>query len=328
MEIRSLYTFLAIVNHRSFVEAGKAVGLSPSGVSLQIRALEQQVGIALFDRSTRPPKLTADGQNLVNRARELIDVWERMTGEVSFARATGILELGALQTVVDGILPSALSRLRSKHPHLEFRLITALSNELEPSVERGSLDVAVVTQPPTILPGLRWEPFCTEPLMVVAPRSASGTTDQQLLEELPYICFRRTTRAAWIAQSVDDELNRRGINLRPQMEVGTLDGIFKLVENGLGVSIVPRRRVANPFPPGIVAVPFGDPPVSRTLGLLYRDDNPRRQFIGDLYDALMSASEAEGPPQAAPAGPVVRRGKAEAAGASGRRPRRLSRSTR
>ena len=69
MDVKSLYTLLAIVDHRSFAAAGKAVGLSPSGVSLQMKGLEGELGQRLFDRSARPPQLTAEGRLFARRAR-------------------------------------------------------------------------------------------------------------------------------------------------------------------------------------------------------------------------------------------------------------------
>ena len=91
MEIKTLYTLLAIVDHRSFSEAGKAVGLSASGVSLQIKSLEAEFGVTLFDRSTRPPTLTWDGQAFVSRARELLDVWEDLSHGLAKDTLAGIL---------------------------------------------------------------------------------------------------------------------------------------------------------------------------------------------------------------------------------------------
>ena len=79
MDIKALRTLQAIVDHRSFAAAGKAVGLSPSGVSLQMKGLEGDLGQALFDRSARPPQLTAEGRLFARRAREALEVWERLS---------------------------------------------------------------------------------------------------------------------------------------------------------------------------------------------------------------------------------------------------------
>ncbi len=287
MEIKTLYTLLAIIDHRSFSEAGKAVGLSASGVSLQIKSLEAEFGVTLFDRSTRPPTLTWDGQAFVNRARELLDVWEDLNHGLAKDSLAGILHLGAVPTLVSGVLPIALGRLRRKCPDLQIRLTTGLSHELEALLIRGSLDAALVTQAAQVREDLTWSAFGSEPLQVIAPRNVEGTTDREILQSGPFIRFKRS---AWVGRLIDDALRRFGIEVIPGMEVDTLEGIFGLVANGLGVSVVPRRNLARPFPPDVKVVPFGDPVVSRSLGILQRFENPRAHFVQQLHEALAGVS--------------------------------------
>ena len=76
------------------------------------------------------------------------------------------------------------------------------------------------------------------------------------------------------------------------MEVDSLEGIFSLVAHGLGVSIVPQRTMAAPFPPKVRTLPFGDPVVSRSIGLLQRADNPRGHLVAELTEALVAVSQA------------------------------------
>ena len=288
MDVKTLYTLVAIVDHRSFVDAGKAVGLSPSGVSLQIKALEDEVGVTLFDRSTRPPKLTRDGQAFVKRAREVISVWERLTESLSRESIVGVLELGAIPTLVSGTLPLALKRMRRRNPDLRIRLTTGLSHELEDMLQRGSLDAALVTQPAQLGPGLTWAAFCAEPLVVIAPKGVAGDSDREILAANPFIRFKRY---AWAGRLIDDELRRRGIDVASPMEVDTLEGIFSLVANDLGVSVVPQRNLARPFPAGVKVVPFGDPVVTRSLGVLQWTNNARAHFVQQLYEELVAVSQ-------------------------------------
>ena len=112
MDVKTLHTLIAIVDHRGFAAAGRAVGLSPSGVSLQIKALEGELGLRLFDRTARPPRLTAEGELFVGRAREVVAQWERLTDSLSGESLNGVLDLGAVPTIVSGNLPGALRRLR------------------------------------------------------------------------------------------------------------------------------------------------------------------------------------------------------------------------
>ncbi len=283
MDIRSLKTLIAVADHGSFAAAGSAVGLSQSAVSLQMKGLEDRLGRRLFDRNHRPPLLNAEGRALVTRAREVVRLWEQLAGTFTAPPVAGSLGLGAIPTVISGVLPQALARLRAESPRLKIRLTTGLSHELEQLVDKGRLDAAVVTQPREVAPELCWYPVAREPLVVIAPETTPGDDDRALLEALPFIRFRRF---AWAGQLIDTEIARRAIAVKPEMEIDNLEGVARLVASGLGVSVVPQRRGAEPFPPGTRTLPFGEPPVHRTLGVLERMDNPRAELVKTLYGAL------------------------------------------
>jgi DNA-binding transcriptional LysR family regulator len=79
MDVKSLYTFIAVVDHGSFAQAAEALELSASAISVQMRGLEADVDLRLFDRSRRPPVLTQEGRDFIDRAREVIKIWEDLS---------------------------------------------------------------------------------------------------------------------------------------------------------------------------------------------------------------------------------------------------------
>ena len=285
MDVKTLKTFLAIVDNHGFAAAGQVVGLSTSGVSLQIKALEEEFKISLFDRTTRPPQLTKDGMNFVGRAREAVLSWERLTQSMAEDALNGVLQLGAIPTVVSGVLPMALKKMQRSQPQLRIKLITGLSHELDERLKKGTLDAALTVQPEQVASSLRWTRYCTEPLAVIAPSDIARSDDKTLLEQNPYIRFERY---AWVGRIIDAELSRRNITVNTTMDVNTLDGVFGLVASGLGVSIVPWRKIAEPFPANVRYMKFGTPALSRELGILQRKDNPREHLVDELLEALLS----------------------------------------
>lgn len=289
MDVKTLKTFLAIVDNRGFAAAGQAVGLSTSGVSLQIKALEQEFQVTLFDRTTRPPQLTREGERFLARARDAVLSWERLTKYMAEDAKSGVLQLGAIPTVVSGILPLALKKLRQTRPQLKIKLTTGLSHELDRLLRRGTLDAALTVLPETIPDTLSWERYCKEPLAVIAPANIAISDDETLLSQNSYICFERY---AWVGRMIDAELARRNITVNTTMEVDTLDGVFGLVANGLGVSIVPWRDIYDPFPANVGYTRFGSPPLSRELGVLQRQDNPRKHLVAELLTALQSGTKS------------------------------------
>jgi len=285
MTIKALRTLLAIERHGSFAAAGKAVGLTPSAVSLQIGGLERQLDARLFERGARMPRLTTAGHVAVTRAREILRLYDELPGALAAGgEIAGTLMLGAIPTTLTGFLPDALARLRKRHPRLHVRLVTGLSAELAASVQRGELDAALTTEPMERLGrDLAWTEVAREPLAVIAPPGALGRDDKALLESHPLIRFNRR---AWAGRLIDAELRRRKIAVVEGMELDSLEAIARMVSSGLGASIVPARLVKLPEARGLRVAPFGRPPVIRIVGLIDRSGSPRAPLIQALLATL------------------------------------------
>jgi len=285
MTIKALRTLLAIHRHGSFAAAGKAVGLTPSAVSLQIGGLEQRLNVRLFERGGRTPRLTASGHLAITRAQEILRLYDELpTVLASTGEIAGTLMLGAIPTTLTGFLPDALARLRTLHPRLRVRLVAGLSAELAAGVERGELDAALTTEPMERLArDLAWTKVGEEPLAVIAPPGARGRDDKTLLESYPLIRFNRR---AWAGRLIDAELRRRKIAVVEGMELDSLEAIARMVSSGLGASVVPARLASLPEARRLRVVPFGKPPVIRTVGLIDRPGSPRAPLIQALLATL------------------------------------------
>jgi DNA-binding transcriptional LysR family regulator len=294
MDIRTLYTLIAIADRGSFNEAGNSIGLSLSAVSMQVRALEEELGITIFDRSRRPPVLTDAGLALTHRARDLIAHWESMSAALKRGSTVGLLKLGTVHTSVSGLLPLALKRLQREGHGIEVHVTTGLSHELEKAVVHRQLDVAIITEPEVSRSDLEFQAFVEEPFVVIAHRSTPGLTDEEVLQSTPYVRFNRSARVGYLVQ---EEILRRQIAVKSTMEIDTLEGVIAMVANGLGASVVPARGVRNEFPAAIRTIPFGNPPLTRTLGILVPKDNPRSHLSQLLLQALQAVSSGVDEPK-------------------------------
>lgn len=280
MDVRHLKTLLAVVDTGSFVAAGEKLGLSQSAVSLQIKALEEELGVFLFDRSTRPPTPSARGQILAEQGKSIIDLVEEAKRTTTDELVRGKLTIGAVLTSLSSFMPPAISSLRREHPHLNLDVRSGNSADLAMKLLRGELDVVVCTKPEILHPGLVWHEIAREPFVVIAPIHARGESDVNLLTSSPFIWFSRKT---WAGGNIEQELKRRRINVTASMEIDTLDAISKLVGAGLGVSIVPICRGAPPFSRRLRSIPFGNPPFCREIGALTHS----RQSLSPQLSALI-----------------------------------------
>ncbi|NKB61039.1 MAG: LysR family transcriptional regulator [Gammaproteobacteria bacterium] len=283
MDIKQLKTIVSIVDHGSFQLAATALEMSVSNVSLHIRSLEQSVNSPLFDRSSRPPKLTESGHNFVIQARELLAQWNKFNESLIRNPNQGTLRIGSVHTAISGGVAVALGRLRKLDPDLFLQLQTALTPQLIKKVQNQTLDCAIVTKPPYPSMDVRFIEIAKEELSVVAHGQAIGDNFLEILTHNPYLRFNRQ---ATLAAFIDDELQRRGIQVDATMEITTLDAVEALVKNGLGVSILPIGRGVRPLSRDLRVVPFHSPEVHRSLGIMVREDCPKMHLVELLVAEL------------------------------------------
>lgn len=287
MNLRQLKTFIAIAEARTFTAAGEVVGLSHSAVSLHVKALEDELGVRLIDRSRRPPVLTDRGLALVDCSRRMVDLMDEMVALGAEEGLIGAIRAGVVPSAMNDLMPPALAKMRSLHPKLKVRIHTGLSGELATMVRGGELDVAISTAPERGLAGVEARTIVSEPLFVIVPSDQPDLPVEELLSSLPFVWFSRKT---WAGQQIERLLLREGIVVRDDMEVDSLLAVSSLVSHGLGVSVVPQHPHAPPFTDGIRSVPFGNPQYSRRLALLERPKNPKRRLADALFAALQESS--------------------------------------
>jgi DNA-binding transcriptional LysR family regulator len=288
MSIRHLRTLLAIAEHGSFAAAARKVRLTQSAVSMQMRALEKELATPLFDRTTRPPVLTEAARALLADAEEVVRGYDRLV-DARTARGSveGNLRLGAVPSVITGVLPSAIAALRTRHPGMHVEIAMALSADLVDRLENGRLDAAIVSELGRARQGFLWQPFAREPLVLIAPPNALRQSAGELLAAYPFI---RYTRQAWVGRLIDATLRRQRIKVDEAMTLDTLEAVTAMVSHGLGVSIVPKRGHGAPFPFPVRALALAKPTVYRQLGLLRAEVHPK----GVLADALLAELTALG----------------------------------
>lgn len=305
MEIRQLKTLVNILDFGGFAAAGDSLGLTQSAVSLQIKALEQEFGEELFDRSKRPPIPTAKAIALAQKSREILRLCNDL-GEFNKEQLSGSLQLGAHPAVQRTLVPVALKQLLSDHPELFVSVTTGLSDELSRSVYRGVLDAAIVSEPTKLPTGMSWKPFASEALVVIAQNKAKGKDAIDVLESNPFVRFKRTT---WLGELINTELKDLGVKVKTVVETDHIDSIWEMVSCGIGAAVVPQNiaeheistMIANADkdkkkdnqsphekqkPRNIRIYKIGQNPMRLTTGLIERTADPKAHLVAALYNAL------------------------------------------
>jgi DNA-binding transcriptional LysR family regulator len=269
--IRELKTLLSVARLGTFVAAGNQIGLTQSAVSAQIRTLEKALGGPLFDRSGRSATLNAAGQRALPMAREIIDLFERMAAPSIEGGYHGELQIGAIATVQTGLLPAALVQLNERAPKVEAKVVPGVSQNLLNSVDAGDVDLAILIRPPFSLPKeLHVEIIEREPFVLIAPIHVQGDDPLQLLRDNRFV---RYDRHSFGGRQVTRFLREQKIEPQPGLELDEVDAIVRMVEAGLGVSLVPRAGLWLERATQIRIVELGSLTFYRELALVMRHAN-------------------------------------------------------
>jgi DNA-binding transcriptional LysR family regulator len=288
MNLRALESLIAVVEAGGFQAAAERLGLTQSAVSMQIKALEAELGAPLFDRTKRPPLPTVAGRSAATRARAVLQAVAhlRAVGQDP-DRLSGVLNLGAIPTATTGFLPDALAALGSHHPDLRARVESGLSDRLMARVSLGELDAALVTDSGDPPAGLTLRALFDEPLLVAGraePDEIAG--DGWAAHALASHPFIRFNRATGVGRIIDRRLRADGIAVREAMELDSIESILMMVARGLGVAVVPGFSVRGPLAQGLRTAPFGTPPLTRRVALAVRCGAAKDPALEAVFAAL------------------------------------------
>jgi LysR family hydrogen peroxide-inducible transcriptional activator len=289
--LRQLAYLVELSARLNFRAAAEAQFVTQSTLSAGIKQLETLLGVQLVERDRRHVRLTAVGEDVVGRARELL---AGATDLAEAARAatrplSGPLRLGAIPTVAPFLLPRALPALRRAYPDLKLFLREDLTQRLLDELRAGRLDVALIALPFETGDLHVRELFKDEFVFVareadpavreksVALRSVDR--DEMLLLEEGH-CLRDHAIAACGP--------RRG-TWEPRVEATSLTTLIQMVEGGLGVTLLPAIALEGGLLKStrLVARPFSAKAPSRTLALLARRTSPRRADADLLAEFLV-----------------------------------------
>ncbi|QLC73004.1 LysR family transcriptional regulator [Pseudomonas sp. LPB0260] len=293
--LRELKTFLMVARHGTFAAAGQHIGLTQSAVSAQMRVLEQHLGVRLFDRSGRAAVLNAAGRHALPLAEQILALYAQMALPTALAQWQGELRVGAIATVQTGLLPEALPRFRAAAPRVELKLVPGVSLQLLSQVDAGELDLALLIRPPFELPKeLLQVSLAREPFVLIAPLDVEGDEPLRLLAEQPFV---RYDRSSFGGRRVSQFLREQRLNVREALELDELEAIVRMVECGLGVSLIPRAGLWLQRTIRLRVIDLGPLTFHRELVAVMRRAQ-RQPALECLLDCLRGEAGARGAPYA------------------------------
>lgn len=277
--MRQLRYFVAVAEERSFGRAARRLHMSQPPLSTQIKGLEQELSVKLFDRSTRKVELTDSGRAFLARAREILDAVEEAKIEARGAElgVRGRLEIGFVSSATLSLLPPALRLFRERFGGVELDLRELASVEQLEALYEGEIRIGLVRLPMQA-PGVRLESVLAEPLVVALPvghpLEARETIPLEEVAGLPLIFFQRRLEPGSHEQIVE-LLGRVGALPKVAQYAVHLQTVIGLVASGIGIAILAEsaRRLHRE---GVVYRPLDTPDATSWLGLawLEKDESP------------------------------------------------------
>jgi LysR family transcriptional activator of glutamate synthase operon len=266
----SLRTFIEVARVEHLGRASEALGADPSTVSRKIARLEQEIGVALFERIGRSIRLTQAGKRFVGRAERLLsDLREAVAdAEGAVSAESGEVRIGFLHTVGARWLPERLARFLEAHPGVRFTLEEGTTAEVASGVLAGDFDLGILGPPPINTPDLETVPLFRERVAVVVPigHRLAGRTSCALsdLADEPLILPRSRSG---LRKVIDDAFASQGLATKVAYEGDDFSIVQGLVEAGLGITLMPMPL---PSPSArVTVIPLRDPPIARTMALVW-----------------------------------------------------------
>lgn len=285
LNLDQLAAFISVVDLGSFTAAADKAGLSQPAVSLQIKLLEQRLGVRLIERVGRRAQPSPAGHDLLPYARRIIEACSMAEEAMTPFRegSVGRVRIGSGGTASIHLLPRAIAIAKKCMPDLEIIVRVGNIDEILRDLEANALDLAVVALPASGR-SLEVEPFHEDELLAVAPKGSvmpEGGPDVEFMKDKTLLLYEggNTRRAT------NEWFGAGGFCPEPAMEFGSVEAIKELVAAGLGWSILPDMALRRDKSDLLVTSPLR-PRLVRQLGIVLRRDKHLTKGLREIMKSL------------------------------------------
>jgi LysR family hydrogen peroxide-inducible transcriptional activator len=278
LTLKQLRYFEALARHGHFGHAAAACSISQPALSVQIKDLEASLGATLFERSSRQVRLTGFGEDLVARARSILEAVDEL-GDLARATASQTLtrlRIGIIPTIAPYMLPDVISRLTAAHPGLDLHVRETLTPKLLEELGNGRLDAAVLALPVSE-PTLTEVALFKEDFVLVRPKADARdpVPDGEALQKMRLLlleeghCFRDQALSFC---NVGAAVPREGL------DGSSLTTLVQMVGAGIGVTLIPEMAV----------------PVEVGSGMVWRKSNPMAAQLEQVTEIVRVCGDGLG----------------------------------
>jgi len=299
IELRQLEYFVAVSNELHFTKAAEKLNISQPSLSQQIRALEHEIGMPLFDRIGKKISLTEAGRILLSHSKKVFHEVEQAYAAIQDLNGLqqGKLTIGALLTTVNYLLPPAILNFNELYPNIELSVLGLRTGEIREKLLQNELDIGI-----TFLPVQDKEiisiPLYQNELTLVVPinheLTQHTTVTMGVLQKYPIILLPKNF---FLTQLIRSHCQNFNFTPKPILEISTMESLIHMVSKGIGITVLPKPYIDFLQSNSIQAIKIKNPTATIEIGIIYRKDKymcaATRMFIEQLQKIVASFQKIE-----------------------------------
>jgi DNA-binding transcriptional LysR family regulator len=289
MELYQLKLFVDLAEIGNFTKVASHNYITQAAVTLQIRKLENELGVQLFHRTTRTCALLEAGDRLLPYARHILQKTDEANQAVrdTASEISGLVRAAAVHSAGLYELPPYVKTFLRKHPQVNLRLDYRTSDEIYRSLQDGEIDLGVVAYPHD-MPRIECLPFLRDRLVVACSKDHPFANKRDLkLEELAGQNFVQFGLDTPTRRATDAVLREHNIKVDVRMECDNIEILKQMVELGFGIALLPEQAATRDNDgAGLCSVALRDVEIERPIGVLLLKNAPRFRAVGAFVEIL------------------------------------------
>lgn len=269
---RQFNAFLTVARLGNFTRAAAKLAISQSTLTVQIRNLEQTLGVRLFDRNRRQVSLTTSGRALITPIDDIVERIESLVARTQDESALrrGIVTIAALPSITGSVLPPIIASFISSNPGIKVRIHDVVAQRIVDLVKSGDVDFGIGSLTRKDREVIA-EPLWTDNLWVFVDREHPLAAKRSVrLADLRQVPLILTTRDSSVRQLFDKAADRARVVFSPVFEAHYMSTALALARAGLGAAVLPESAIKPLHDAQLVAVPIRQPAVQRKVVLIVK----------------------------------------------------------
>jgi DNA-binding transcriptional LysR family regulator len=287
--LKAIQIFVAVAELSSFRKAAEALNRSQSAVSTQIKLLEEQIGVALFHRTTRRVQLTAEGEQLLSHAQRAIAALEMGLRQIKDAAnlQVGHIAMGCIPSLASTVLPDILAEFRCRRSSIRLELRELHATQMLEAISRQ--DIAFGIGPEVEHAGdFDFMPITDEPFHALLPKAYwLPGRDSITLTELVRLPVVVASSSAAFRATLNREMTKRGLTFTDASEVVQVQTMLAFARAGMAVAILPSIMIPVPLDENLQSLPVVEPELRRTLCLITLKGNALSPAANEMYQLIL-----------------------------------------